>query len=76
MKNLARLKMLTDEMLMRALTGRQTGMSEDAALLKALSEERARILVVDDKSSSASRLSGVAVVGCTSRSSCTTRSRR
>jgi len=55
-KNLARLKMLTDEMLMRALTGRQTGMTEDAALLKALSEERARILVVDDNSSSASRL--------------------
>ena len=47
-KNLARLKTLTDEMLMRALTGRQTGTTEDAALLRALSEERARILVVDD----------------------------
>jgi two-component system cell cycle response regulator len=55
-KNLARLKVLTDEMLMRALTGRQTGMSEDAALIKALSEERARILVVDDDPRSATRL--------------------
>jgi two-component system cell cycle response regulator len=55
-KNLARLKMLTDEMLMRALTGRQTGISEDAALLKALSEEQARILVVDDRASSSARL--------------------
>lgn len=55
-KNLARLKVLTDEMLMRALTGRQTGMSEDAALIKALSEERARILVVDDDQRSAGRL--------------------
>jgi len=55
-KNLARLKMLTDEMLMRALTGRQTGMTEDAALIKALSEERGRILVVEDDSRAASRL--------------------
>ena len=55
-KNLARLKMLTDEMLMRALTGRQTGMSEDAALIKALSEERARILIVEDDPRAASRL--------------------
>ncbi|HET6321129.1 MAG TPA: response regulator, partial [Hyphomicrobium sp.] len=47
-KNLARLKTLTDEMLMRALTGRQMGINEDAALLKALSEEGGRILLVDD----------------------------
>src|SRR6202162_44998 len=43
-KNLARLKVLTDEMLMRALTGRQTGMGDDVAMMKALSKERARIL--------------------------------
>jgi len=55
-KNLARLKVLTDEMLMRALTGRQMGMTEDAALIKALSEERARILIVDDDPRSAARL--------------------
>jgi two-component system cell cycle response regulator len=54
-KNLARLKMLTDEMLMRALTGRQNGMSEDAALIKALSEERARILIVEDDPRAAAR---------------------
>jgi two-component system cell cycle response regulator len=55
-KNLARLKMLTDEMLMRALTGQQMGMSEDAALLRALSEEKGRILVVDDNARSAARM--------------------
>jgi two-component system cell cycle response regulator len=55
-KNLARLKVLTDEMLMRALTGRQLGMSEDAALIKALSEERARVLVVDDDQAAAASL--------------------
>jgi len=55
-RNLARLKTLTDEMLMRALTGRQMGLSEDAALLKAMSEERGRILIVDDDVRSATRL--------------------
>jgi two-component system cell cycle response regulator len=55
-KNLARLKTLTDEMLMRALTGRQMGMNEDAALLKALSEERGRVLIVDDDARSAAHL--------------------
>jgi two-component system cell cycle response regulator len=55
-RNLARLKTLTDEMLMRALTGRQMGVSEDAALLKALSEERGRILIVDDDARTAARL--------------------
>jgi two-component system, cell cycle response regulator len=55
-KNLARLKVLTDEMLMRALTGRQQGMSADAALIKALSEECARILIVEDDARAAERL--------------------
>ena len=57
-KNLARLKMLTDEMVMRALSGRQSEISEEAALLRALSEEQARILIVDDNAESAQRLSG------------------
>jgi len=55
-KNLARLKTLTDEMLMRALTGRQMGINEDAALLKALSEEGGRILLVDDDARAVSRM--------------------
>jgi two-component system, cell cycle response regulator len=55
-RNLARLKVLADEMLMRALSGRQAEMSEDAALIKALSEERGRILVVDDDRRSAERI--------------------
>jgi len=52
-RNLARLKTLTDEMLMRALTGRQMGIGEDAALLKALADERGRVLIVDDTRSAA-----------------------
>lgn len=55
-KNLARLKMLNDEMLMRATTGRQMGMAENAALEKALSGRSGRILVVDDHPRSATRL--------------------
>lgn len=55
-KNLARLKMLNDEMLMRASTGRQMGLADSAALEKALSGRAGRILVVDDHPRSASRL--------------------
>jgi two-component system, cell cycle response regulator len=55
-RNLARLKTLTDEMFMRALTGRQMGLSEDAAVLKALSAERGRVLIVDDDMRSSKRL--------------------
>ncbi|MGQ0672566.1 MAG: PleD family two-component system response regulator [Hyphomicrobium sp.] len=55
-KNLGRLKMLTDEMLMRASTGRQMGMADDASLEKALSGRSGRILVVDDHPRSAARL--------------------
>jgi two-component system cell cycle response regulator len=55
-KNLARLKVLNDEMLMRATTGRQMGMAENAALEKALSGRSGRILVVDDHPRSATRL--------------------
>ncbi len=55
-KNLARLKMLNDEMLMRASTGRQMGLADSAALEKALSGRAGRILVVDDHPRSAARL--------------------
>jgi two-component system cell cycle response regulator len=55
-KNLARLKMLTDEMLMRASTGKQMGMTDNASLEKALSGRSGRVLVVDDHPRSAARL--------------------
>jgi len=55
-KNLARLKMLTDEMLMRASTGKQMGIEDNASLEKALSGRSGRILVVDDHPRSATRL--------------------
>lgn len=55
-KNLARLKMLNDEMTMRASTGRQMGMADNAALAEALSGRSGRILVVDDHPRSAARL--------------------
>ena len=55
-KNLARLKMLNDEMLMRASTGKQMGIPDDGALQKALSGRSGRVLVVDDHPRSAARL--------------------
>ncbi len=55
-KNLARLKMLNDEMLLRASTSRQMGMAENEMLEKALSGRSGRILVVDDHPRSAARL--------------------
>jgi len=55
-KNLARLKMLNDEMLMRASTSRRLGVSESAALQKALNARAGRILLVDDHPRSATRL--------------------
>ena len=55
-KNLARLKMLNDEMIMRASTGRQMGIQDDGALAKALSGRSGRVLVVDDHPRSAARL--------------------
>ena len=55
-KNLARLKTLSDEMLMRAATGRQLGVSENADLERALSGDFGRVMVVDDHARSAQRL--------------------
>lgn len=55
-KNLARLKMLNDEMIMRASTGKQMGIPDDGALAKALSGRSGRVLVVDDHPRSAARL--------------------
>lgn len=55
-KNLGRLKMLYDEMLMRATTGRQMGMAETQAFENALSGRGGRIMVVDDHPRSAARL--------------------
>jgi two-component system cell cycle response regulator len=55
-KNLGRLKMLHDEMLMRATTGRQMGIAESEAFDKALSGRGGRILLVEDHPRSAARL--------------------
>jgi two-component system, cell cycle response regulator len=55
-KNLARLKMLNDEMIMRASTGKQMGLPDDGAFQKALSGRSGRVLVVDDHPRSAMRL--------------------
>jgi two-component system cell cycle response regulator len=55
-KNLARLKILNDEMLMRASTSRQMGLSDGAALHKATSIRAGRMLLVDDHPRSAARL--------------------
>lgn len=55
-KNLARLKTLNDEMMMRAATGRQLGVTENAALERALSGEFGRVMIVDDHERSARKL--------------------
>ncbi|MCH9806421.1 MAG: PleD family two-component system response regulator [Alphaproteobacteria bacterium] len=55
-KNLARLKTLNDEMMMRAATGRQLGVTENAALERALSGDFGRVMIVDDHARSAQKL--------------------
>ncbi len=55
-KNLARLKTLNDELMMRATTGRELGMTEDTILETILKDRSGRILVVDDHPRSATRL--------------------
>lgn len=55
-KNLARLKMLNDEMMMRASTGKDMGIPDDGAFARALSGRSGRVLVVDDHPRSAARL--------------------
>jgi two-component system cell cycle response regulator len=54
-KNLARLKMLNDEMVMRAATSQQMGLTPGGALARSLKGECGRILLVDDNGRSAAR---------------------
>ena len=54
-KNLARLKVLNDEMLMRAATTQQMGLPVSAAMSRAMRGECGRILLVDDNRRSAGR---------------------
>lgn len=58
-KNLTRLKMLNDEMLMRASTRRNMGLVDQVALEAVLQQMRGRIMVVDDHERSATRLQDV-----------------
>jgi two-component system cell cycle response regulator len=58
-RNLTRLKMLNDELLMRASTRRNMGLLDQVALEAALQQNRGRIIVVDDHQRSASRLKEV-----------------
>jgi two-component system cell cycle response regulator len=55
-RNLARLKMLNDEMIMRASTGKQMGIPDDGSYARALSARSGRVLLVDDHPRSAARL--------------------
>jgi two-component system cell cycle response regulator len=55
-KNLARLKVLNDEMLMRVATGQKLGLPADAELERALAGRGGRILIVDDHPRSAARI--------------------
>ncbi|MBS0249561.1 MAG: PleD family two-component system response regulator [Proteobacteria bacterium] len=55
-RNLARLKMLNDEMMMRASTGRTMGIPDDGSLARALTARTGRVMLVDDHERSATRL--------------------
>ncbi len=55
-KNLARLKMLDDEMALRAATSNQIGLDSDAAHARAGEIKSGRLLLVDDNPRSVSRL--------------------
>jgi two-component system cell cycle response regulator len=59
-KNLARLKMLNDEMLMRASTSRQMGVAQSDALERVLANHSGRILLVDDHPRAARLLEALA----------------
>jgi two-component system cell cycle response regulator len=48
-KNLARLKMLNDEMIMRASTGKDMGNPHDGSFARAHTARSGRVIVVDDK---------------------------
>lgn len=58
-RNLTRIKMLNDEMMMRASTRRNMGLVDQVALEAALQQNRGRIIVVDDHQRSSSRLKEV-----------------
>ena len=55
-KNLARLKVLNDEMLSRAATTEQMGLPVSAAMARAMRGESGRVLLVDDNRRSAGRI--------------------
>jgi len=55
-KNLARLKMLNDEMLMRTSTSQQMGLNHQVAVGRSLDGEHGRILLVDDHARSVQRI--------------------
>jgi two-component system cell cycle response regulator len=55
-RNLARLKMLNDEMLMRATTSQQLGLCPPVPFSRTAQDERGCLLLVDDHSRSASRI--------------------
>ncbi len=55
-KNLARLKTLNDEMVMRATTGEQLGLASREEMRLATADHRGKLLLVDDRERSARRL--------------------
>ncbi|MCL4765887.1 MAG: PleD family two-component system response regulator [Hyphomicrobiaceae bacterium] len=58
-RNLGRLKMLNDEILLRAETGQRLGLAPGEALADPIGSEKGRILLVDDDPRSAARIAGM-----------------
>jgi two-component system cell cycle response regulator len=59
-RSLARLKMMTDELRMRALTSREIGMQDPDGQAMTDASSAGRILIVDDRAASADRLAAAA----------------
>ena len=58
-RSLVRLKMITDELMLRAATGERMGLQDLPALADSSAEEGGKILLVDDRSSSRNRAKSI-----------------
>ena len=75
-RSLSRLKMMTDELRMRAVTSREIGIQSPEREAVAETGRGGRILIVDDRASSAERIAGMLSAPSTRSTSKPIRTRR